>query len=367
MKVILFACIEKNIGDDLFIYCITNRYKNIDFYIDASANYGDLSKIDNLHFNKLLKIWNRITAINSANKIKRFIRNLLLNLLRYIIGKNNIVIYIVGNAFKNMNYLNESDIKWLKDRMSISNEFYLLSTNFGPYNNENWLFDCKREFKKMKDICFRDKYSYKLFENLNQVRYAPDAILTLSGFNQKKDKKYVIISMIDCTLEIRGYRINRHAIDYEHKLEEIMNYFSSLGNQVVLLTSNDAQDLPAAKRLYNKAKYKDKVNIFEYKGNYLDVFDLYENTKYVISTRLHTLILAWNYNIPVIPIIYDIKVKSLIESYNFQDLAIDLENISNFTINEIENSLKNYNFDNLDIIKKESLNQFKILDRKFLY
>lgn len=46
------ACIEKNVGDDLFIRIVCERYPNVDFYISDKANYPELNNISNLHFEK---------------------------------------------------------------------------------------------------------------------------------------------------------------------------------------------------------------------------------------------------------------------------------------------------------------------------
>ena len=52
MKCYLFACIEKNIGDDLFVKIICDRYPDTDFVITSKAQYGSLKEISNLHFSK---------------------------------------------------------------------------------------------------------------------------------------------------------------------------------------------------------------------------------------------------------------------------------------------------------------------------
>ena len=90
-----------------------------------------------------------------------------------------LVIYIVGNAFKNKDYKGPEQLMWLRDRERIAKYFYLLSTNFGPYKDSRWKNDCLNEFKKMTDVCFRDFHSYKLFRDDVLIRYSPDAVLTL--------------------------------------------------------------------------------------------------------------------------------------------------------------------------------------------
>ena len=365
MRVLLFACIEKNIGDDLFIYSICRHYPNIDFYIDSSAKYGDLKKIDNLHFSFLLKMWNRVCSIDESKIQKRMIKIFLLIILRLLLGSNNIVVYIVGNAFKNMNYNGERDLNWLDYRLSLSDEFYLISTNFGPYNNQRWIYDCEKRFRKMKDVCFRDKYSFELFKHLENVRYAPDAILdTDITIKNCQEHNLILISMIDCNMKIRGKELNSCCKEYEYKLAKIAEYYITQGYNVVLVTSNYNQDYSSANRIYEMVGNESNLEIFEYNGNFDDVFSLFNKAKYVFATRLHTIILSWLYNVPVIPIIYDIKIKNLLESYMYDNMVLDLLNINQYSIEEIYNNLGNYSFDSSKIIN-ESRNQFLILNEKF--
>lgn len=366
MKRIIFACIEKNIGDDLFVYSICSRYKDKTFYIDKTAQYGDLAKIDNLKFSHLLKIWNRFSISEPKSKTKKQIKKMILSFSEIFLGKNNIVIYIVGNAFKNKKYIGPEQLNWLRDRERISQSFYLLSTNFGPYNDSRWKNDCLNEFKKMTDVCFRDTYSYELFKNEIEIRYSPDAVLSLQqeyvNSKDRSDRDIVIISMIDCGMSSRGKEINNIINDYEKKLAEISKYYIKKGLKIVLLTSNNIQDFPAANRIKNMVNDSD-VSIFEYKGNFKEVFKLYSKAKYVISTRLHVMILSWIYNVPVLPIVYDIKVKNLIETYKFNNPHIDIYKINNFDIKELDIIFDNYEFGNCEEIKKQSLGQFIKLDK----
>ena len=353
MKIILFACVEKNIGDDLFIYTVCNRYKDTQFLITNSAEYGDLKKIDNLRFSKLLNYWDRFSDNTCNSNVKNIFKKFILTFLKLLIGRNNTSIYIVGNAFKNMNYTGKKQTYWLKSRLKLSKNFYLLSTNFGPYNDDRWKQDCGELFNNMTDVCFRDKYSSYLFKDLKNVRYAPDAVLSMNVSCNSCEKNTVIISMIDCALEIRGEKINKIHEIYEKRLAEITDMFAKKGLAIVLLTSNNDQDFPAAKRIFDQSNYKDQIQIFKYQGNFLDVFSLYQNAKYCIATRLHTIILAWKFQIPVIPIIYDI---------NFEDLTIDLFSIEKLDIKNIEISLNNYSF-NKDNIESASNYQFEMLDQ----
>ncbi|KIR02076.1 putative transferase [Lachnospiraceae bacterium TWA4] len=66
---------------------------------------------------------------------------------------------------------------------------YILGANFGPYYTEEYLKAMAKVFEKAEDVCFREKYSYQLFQN-NRVRYAPDILFTypMPKMKQQKNK-----------------------------------------------------------------------------------------------------------------------------------------------------------------------------------
>lgn len=369
-KVYLFGCIEKNIGDDLFIYIICKRYKDTRFIISSKAKYLNKNGIDNLEYSNLLKIWNRFASNENNLFIKRFIANLLEKILRLFLKKRD-SICIVGNAFKNNNYKGKYQLNWLYNKLKISNNFFLISTNYGPSNSKKWYSDCHHAFSFLDDVCFRDKQSFELFKDLPNIRYAPDAVLSLklnkNIYIEKKlpsfnDNKYIIISTIDCYMPERPDFLHQFAKQYEDKMVELINCYTNIGYDVVLLNSNSTQDFLSSSRIYNFCNFKDKVLIKNYDGTLDDIFNLYSNASAVIATRLHTIVLSWIYNIPVVPIVYDIKVSNILKTYNFNSLKYEMNEIESANFNTIQNAFKNYDFQIDKSIYEESINQFKKID-----
>lgn len=366
-KVLLFACIEKNIGDDLFINTVCDRYKEVQFYISKSADYGDLSKIKNLHFSKLIMKWNRYNEVASNNKIKNFIAHAIAKILRMFLPRFDCGVYIVGNAFKNNDYRGKIESKWIVERVKLVERFYLLSTNFGPYTDEKWKQDFDNIFPEMKDVCFRDKDSYELFKELDNVRYAPDTVLSIGEKKvDESNRRLVLISLIDCLYPARSEKIKNCAMSYEDKIVEATDYYVKKGYEVVLVNSNTEQDMPAIQRIYSKCKNVEKVKIFEYKGDYSEIFKLYEGASLVIGTRLHTIILAWLYGIPVFPIIYDIKVKNMLKSYGFNSKCVGIEDINMLDMEYVDCAIKEYDFTGIDILVNNAQKQFEVLDKELL-
>lgn len=365
MRVIIFACIEKNIGDDLFISTVCNRYPWIDFYISSDAEYLSTNNIPNLYYDNNIALYLRYCEASSKSNIKKLVKKILSWYYRKRIGHYRIGVYIVGNAFKNINYSSSNQIQWLKERTKLVDKFYLLSTNFGPYNDKRWIDDCKAVFSSIEDICFRDIDSYNLFKDMKNVRYAPDAVLSLKTkrLEQELLNKNLIISVIDCGLSIRGDWLKEKQLQYEKKMQEIICEFISNGYEITLLNSNTVQDENASKRIIKDFDC-DKISIKNYEGNIHEILELYQNSSFVIGTRLHTIILAWLFNIPVFPVIYDIKVSSLLSSYKYEGDYVEIENIDVLNVSRIKKELYEQKNNLEKIIFEKANQQFSKLDEE---
>lgn len=363
MRVYLFACIEKNIGDDLFVKLLCERYPDVDFIIKSSAEYGTLSQIPNLHFSKLFEYWQRFTNATPRNPVKKLAANILRVLCTLVLPRGDVGVYIVGNVFRNLNYKGWEDSRWFRDRIALVKQFYLISTNFGPYNDVRWKEDFERIYPRMADVCFRDKASYELFENLPNTRYAPDAVISLGmQSGNTVENKRVIISPIDCALRQRSEKLNNAASSYESKIAAAAKRFLSEGYTVTFLNSQAEQDRPACNRIMEQLD-SPNVEVVDYDGNLEAVFELYQNSCCAVATRLHTIILAWLHNIPVVPIVYDIKVANLLKTCGFSGKQYDIYTMDEVSADDILNAVQQYDFALSEDILNASQLQFREIDK----
>lgn len=342
--ILLFPCIEKNIGDDLFVMLICKRFPDKHFMISKKAQYGSLKSIKNLHFSKDLERYLSYTGRVPHNAIKRVLFFILSEYYRRKIGKRKAGVMIVGNAFKNYKYEGKTDSKWFEERTKLTDHFFLLSTNFGPYIDKQWRDDFLALFSKCRDICFRDKKSYDLFHELPNVRYAPDAVFSIGKIEQTVKERIIIVSVINCLTPGRPVWLNKCCDEYENKLMEAIDLLVGYNYKVVLLNSNDSQDNEASERIKSHLGQNDKVDIYHYKGDLNEVIRLYKQASGVVSTRLHTMILGFLADIPVFPIVYDEKVEGILKSVNFTGQYEDIRNISKLNADDIVSSMDKYSF-----------------------
>lgn len=82
--------------------------------------------------------------------------------------------------------------------MEKAKEYYVLGSNFGPYNNKEYYNYYKNVFEKANDVCFSDKNSYEKFKDLKNVRWAPDIVFTLdtSNISIKNNKKVYLLLIV---------------------------------------------------------------------------------------------------------------------------------------------------------------------------
>lgn len=361
-KILLFPCIEKNIGDDLFIKLICERYPDTVFLISARADYGDLSTISNLEFSSELESFLVYTGRVPHNLIKRKLYASLGNHFRNKLGKHKAGIMIVGNAFKSFDYEGSSDSEWFSERKRLADKFYIISTNFGPYSDERWKEDFVKLFAQCEDVCFRDSKSFGLFPELQNIRYAPDAVFSLGRISNNADDT-VIVSVIDCDMNGRPNWLRECRDSYENKLIEIIDLLTQQNYRIVLLNSNDMQDNNAAVRIQNRVNNDEMISIFHYDGNIDDVIQLYKTARAVISTRLHTMILGLLSGIPVFPVVYDEKVEGILKSVGFTEEYADIRKMCDVDPVEVVESFKNYGYYLPDSIIQLANTQFAAVDK----
>ena len=215
-KVFIMAYARKNLGDDLFIKMILDKYNNIDFYIKVNDynNVEELDKCENLH----------VLIGNDTDE----------ELYKMNEEEYDAYIYIGGSIFMEGGKVYNLSPKFLNfvERCKKKNiPFCYVSSNYGPYQTKEYFELSKRNFKTCTDICFRDKYSYNLFKDIETVRYAPDYAFGYEQEEQTKINNSVGISVID--LEIRNELKHLYKYYYKFIIENIKQYIKE-GKKVYL-------------------------------------------------------------------------------------------------------------------------------------
>lgn len=367
------AYVNANLGDDLFIYILCNRYPKMKFLICGKKrdkkNYCFQNNLiyisyDNLFFRILLKI---LRSINNLFRISgkidlttdAFVNNFLSRISKYNI-------HITGSGY--VNYENEHDLsfKYIQEKNYFRNKPYIIGCNFGPFYYKEYYNMYQNLFSLASDICFRDKYSYTLFSNLDNVRYEKDIVfaydMDFEPISIKFDN-YVVFSLIDIN---KDKVVNLEFSEgYRNFIIKMTNYYISKKMNIIFLGfCNNQNDNLVIKDVMDN--FKDKSNILAYNYpeiNYKQVIYIIKNSKKVLATRYHSMILGILLEKKVCPVCYDEKMEHVLN-----DIIPDYKYL---TIKELKDDINPCKFDEncieikSDRIKEfvdSSIKQFKVLD-----
>lgn len=337
MKIYLDAYLAKNLGDDLFIHILTERYPNHKFYTISKGIKGydknNLKVYSNPYFFRVLKKfqWEK-----------------------YLANQYDLVVSIGGSM-----YMENNDSK--RDFSLGKNKRYILGSNFGPYKTEEYYKNIYGIFKNAEDVCFREKYSYDLFKTLKNVRYASDIVFSMNTDNIKNtNRKRAIISVISCEKKID----KKYMKIYEDKMIDLIKFFDSKNYEVCLMSFCKIEgDEDAIKSILQKCDetLKNKIETYFYNGNLKETLDIIGDSQVVVGTRFHANIIGLLLGKTVIPILYSDKTKHVLDDMELPIETIDIRKMHEKDVVEIANRNLNKYF-NIEKQIKDAQKHFEKLD-----
>lgn len=347
-KIFLEMYLKKNLGDNLFLDIIAKRYPYIVFDV-ATKNENivglNLANVHGLSLSKrvLNRLKNKIfkTKLDANKK----------HLAKVILG---------GSMFIEQRKTQEQLTNELNNRyLNKNTPLFILGSNFGPYKNDFYFNEYKKVFRKAEDVCFREEYSKQLFNDLDNVRVAPDIVFGLDTkkYNSVKQKKKVVISVID--LENRK-ELQDKINEYENAILKIANYYAEKNYEVVLMSFCKGEgDENVINRILEKTN-NDKIKTYYYKGNIDEALMEIASSEIVIGTRFHSIILGLVFNKKILPIIYSNKTKNMLNDLRFKGKMLEINDIDKVNNKNIDSYVSDKL--NIDEQKKLSEKHFEKLD-----
>jgi colanic acid/amylovoran biosynthesis protein len=341
-QVFLKMYLKKNLGDDLFLDCISNRYPDTKFFVDVPA-----SDLRSFH---LKNVFGR--SFTSRVMKKLFKKSRCGD--RYYDAE----IVLGGSMFieksLSMNLLN----KEIEKKYGVAKPLFVLGANFGPYKNEYYFDKYKRVFSKAVDVCFREEYSANLFKDLKNVRVAPDIMFGLDNLKQSiEEKRKIVISVIDLK---KKNELASCKEKYENKISQIALYYAMSGHEVVLMSFCKYEgDEDVVKRILKKTKHR-SVKAHYYRGNIKKALEEIASSEIIIGTRFHSIVLGLVFGKKVLPIIYSDKTKNMLEDIEYKGKVLDIDNMDSLDISHIDSYIST--FKNTNVLRKESQKHFEKLD-----
>ncbi|WP_028274911.1 polysaccharide pyruvyl transferase family protein [Atopococcus tabaci] len=356
-NILIEAYTASNLGDDLFIKILCERYPYTNFYLACKKKYSEaFINIPNLEIiSPIPYIDTVLSKIKVGFSVNEFIRRKKMKKYDAVVHIGGSIFMQIGNWKKRVEYLHTTN--------TIYNiPSFFIGCNFGPFVDQKFYDDYKNVFSEAADICFRDSYSYELFKEIPNVRLAPDVVFSLSDAEGVESQNTVVISVID--LENR-VKLKPYKVDYVNKITEIAKEFIKNDYNVNFISFCEAEgDEQTIKEIMNELDSSEKkyIDAFYYKGDINKALSVIKKSQYVISTRFHAMILGWKYNKIVYPLIYSDKTYNVIKDTNFLNGYTWIENIRELDVSNLFKQVTNATPHVIDNEVRNSEEHFSVLD-----
>ena len=330
-RIRLYGYLNQNLGDDLMVRLLLQRYPHIRFFsqswkpIPASSNLESLETLQQ-KYGRLNHILNILTFYKKKdfflNAIKRrYLRECICS------------VYIGGSI-----YMQDGDAA---NRLSREEEkrkqgpLFIIGANFGPYREDHFREGFADYFRRCGGVTFRDRASFGQFQHCGNINYAPDVVLNLKAVPEKPSNT-VLISVIDLENRPEG---SAWRAEYEDFLARLCEVCVRQNRRPVLLSFCEAQgDGRAASRILEKLgpDYRACTGALYYRGNGEEILHAFARSERVIATRFHAMILALCYEKPVFALSYSEKITNVLHDLDFEGFC-RIPELKNMDAEEILN------------------------------
>lgn len=364
-KILILAYTNLNFGDDMFIYTLCKKFPNNKFVLYANKEYRKkFADIVNLEIKKK----------SFFNKKFNSLLNHFPTLYKYNINTMpySAVVYVIGGLFDeddlwkrqvaNNGLLKMKNLIW-QNCFDSKTPFYLLGCNLTRVLTQKYIDELAYLFKDLRDICFRDLYSYNKMSFLDNVRHAPDIVF---NYDCKVTSKLdmVVISVwgpLTRTNLFPQWKWAEKLWGYYKKfIIDITNEFGKLGKRVVFLALCENEgDLDACNIIKKEGNLN--VDIITYQGNLDEIIKIFEDAYFVVGTRFHSIVMAINSNCAFYPIVYENKTLQLLNDIEYDSNFSHIEQPDTYDVTNVIHNYKVGNIISSESIKREALKQFQVL------
>lgn len=305
--VLVHAFLAGNLGDDLFVRALCDRYPAVRFLACARGDYeGRFSDVPNL-------------VIRPEAEFPDLVRSA------------DAVAHIGGCCFvqheKDFSRFYDTD-RYLADN---ARHLVFLGGNFGPYTDDAYLEAYRELFRRYDGVSFRDRYSADLFPGYPNVAYAPDILFGYPARAASR-RRAAVVSPIRLEGRDGRFAISQHAEAYRAFNLGVVRALVARGLEVTLASFCEAQgdeDEVAALLDGLDAPTRSHVTTALYRHHPDEVVRALEGAECVVATRFHAMVLGFAHDCRVLPVVYDQKTQKVLDDLSYpRDLTVSLDELA---------------------------------------
>lgn len=312
MDIMVSAYLDNNIGDDLMLKLLANRFPQHQFllYTDKSTIANTFTDIANIQIRK------------STDWVKDIDR------AKAHISVGGSIFQVVSRRQKIWRMKRIYRLSKLKRRKM---KLATLGSNFGPYSDRWGPKLTEWELRKNDLVTVRDKEALAYldtFKRMKKYLLADDIVYNLDPrlLNLPSEERR--------GLGISAYRsIRKGETNYQNfqALAALADaYIEKTGKRVSLFAfdSEKENDLVACHYIRDMAVHKGQIDIVPYMGNDRVFLKSFSSCECLVAIRFHSAILADIFQIPFLPVIYSNKMENLLKDRAFEGLSIKLSDLT---------------------------------------
>lgn len=358
-RILLKFYMDVNLGDDLMVNMLLERFPHTDFYIHTknTLSLDIFSKYPNL---KLLEK-GYLQAITGKMKFDAYM----------VIG-GSVLDYnsFIGLCYQIKEVLFGTLLAFKRTKTVV------IGANTTSFAKSWYSLLCRLVFvlriKLLSLITVRDLFTYEKIKKYgkSKTRFYPDIVFgyqqtdAVSVDNPEPTAKTLGISVFynraSAQKDIRIYR----------KIAEIANAYLRKGNRRVTLfgfDTDNSNDSYAVLQVYRMLERKDKADMVLYYGDSSDFLKKFKRCDAFITVRFHALVLALKLRVPFIPIIYANKTQNLLTDLDYKGISYDFASLPDLDVDRLMDELENsdkfiLSGDVLDNLSQNALGHFKELE-----
>ena len=342
-KIYVKAYQALNLGDDLFVKILLERYPRHQFLI-----YGDKKK------HKFLKDCSNVTISHAFIwRIYNFLTSRLnlrvVNSQCILASLCKATVEIGGSMYR------EPYIPYLKNDLFRIKPFFVIGVNFETSTSDAYKKAVRSYLSVKTDVCFRDSVSYDLL-SLENARYASDVIFNMEF--PEKTGNGIFISVISFGKEHSELSVYQE--DYERIIIDLIRDALSRDEQVTLAAfctyEGDDKEIENIMDMLSSSE-REKIRTCIYDGDIEYMLECMLESKVIVGTRFHSIVLGLAMQKRVIPISYNEKTDNMLADIGLSRYNNLLSKLFNVELKECM-ILK----EEIQKIREKANRQFEALD-----